>query len=222
MGPGARLSQQAIIEVKGVRITPNVYPVLTRATDSRATKIPKEYRKKAHQIDLALCPADTRPLDSAQALPMGPFERALGDFVPHGGPIPVVFGGFGEFNAGFNDLIKLAAKRAAATPYGRRLAPVRSGSEMGSRAMLTNKFRMAISNLCWRENMKLSLSRLHLLGTNPAEANTLAENASPNRPRWNPNTDCPSWFAKNYNRSNYQAYYEFRQSRHHYSRTSHV
>jgi hypothetical protein len=32
-------------------------------------------------------------------------------------------------------LIKLAAKRAAATLYGRRFAPVRSGSEMGSRAI---------------------------------------------------------------------------------------
>jgi hypothetical protein len=50
----------------------------------------------------------------------------------HAGPIPVVFGGFGESNAGLDGLIELAARRAAATTYGRRLAPVRSDSMHGS------------------------------------------------------------------------------------------
>jgi hypothetical protein len=57
---------------------------------------------------------------------------------------------------------------------------------------------MAMSNLCSRENIKLVLSRLYLLGSSPAEANRHAVNASPDRHRWNPDTDCPSWFSKNY------------------------
>jgi hypothetical protein len=39
-------TKPAIIEIKGLQISPNTYPATIQATDSHARRIPKEYRKK--------------------------------------------------------------------------------------------------------------------------------------------------------------------------------
>jgi hypothetical protein len=47
-------TKPAIIEIKGLQISPNTYPAMIRATDSRAQRIPKEYQKKPIVLILLL------------------------------------------------------------------------------------------------------------------------------------------------------------------------
>jgi hypothetical protein len=96
-------TKPAIIEIKGLRISPNTYPATIRATDSRARRIPKDYRKKAHRINSVVAPSETRPLETTNG-PTRPFEKALHTFAT-GGPIPICVGAFGETNTSFDKLV---------------------------------------------------------------------------------------------------------------------
>jgi hypothetical protein len=63
---------------------------------------------------------------------------------------------------------------------------------------------------------RLKLERLHLVGSTREEAASLA---APHKSRrnWNYRSDCPYWFTQHCNDGNYQGWYDFRQSRHHYA-----
>jgi len=197
-------TKEAIFEIKGIRVSPNNYPISRRATDRRAAQIPTEYRNKARAIDLRLAPHS--------AATIGPFQRALRTFAT-GGPIPLCIGGFGETNEKFDETIHMLSTLAAQTKYGRNLTP--AGSTRDSSTLLRVEFRRALGVQFVKANARLKLERLHLVGSTKEEARSLAAQHKSKR-RWNPNTDCPSWFSANYSRGNYQAWYESRQSYHHF------
>jgi len=205
-------TKPAIFEIKGLRCTASNYPKTIRATDSRARKVPNEYRDKAHLIDVKIAPEETRPLNSANG-PSGPFEKALRTFATSG-PIPVVVGAFGETNKEFDKIVIMCSKLAAKTNYGRRLSPHAVGSGQGADTLLRIQFRRVLGVQFVKANARHKLERLHLVGSTPEEAIRLAKQQKQHNARhWNANTDCPSRFSANYGRDgNYQAWYEFRQS----------
>jgi hypothetical protein len=210
-------TKPAIFEVKGLRYTRNTYPVTLRGTDSRARRVPLEYKQKAHAIDATIAPTTTRPLGDENG-PSGPFEKALRSFAT-GGPIPIVFGAFGEVNKGCDKVINMLAKLAAKTTFGKSLAPCRSASKLGAETLLRIQFRRVLGVQIAKANARLKLQRLHLVGSTPDEARNLSRQQRHSR-HWNPDTDCSSRFSANYNRnSNYQAWFEFRQSTRHFSDT---
>lgn len=196
-------TKEAIFEIKGVRVTDSNYPKTKRATDVRARKVPKEYLDKARNIDASIAP-------SAAGVP-GPFESALKSFAT-GGPIPVCVGAFSETNKTFDSLVKMLATLAAKKPDGRSLSPAPRGSGEDPEIILRNQFRRLLGVQFAKANARLKIERIHLVGSTREEAASLA-NQQHNFRRWNPNTDCPSWFRANYDRCNYQAWYEFRQAR---------
>jgi len=212
-------TKPAIIEVKGLRVTHRNYPKTTRATDTRARRVPEEYKAKAHRIDHAIAPNETRPLSEANG-PTGPFERALRTFAT-GGPIPVVVGAFGETNKEFDKLIIMCSKLAAKTAYGRRLSPHALGSGRGADSILRSQFRRVLGVQFVKADARLKLERVHLVGATPEEAIHLSrQQKRQNSQHWNPNTDCNSRFTANYGSDcNYQAWYEFRQSTRHFTDT---
>jgi len=212
-------TKPALIEIKGLRLTQNTYPRTLRGTDSRAKRVPKDYKQKAHRIDLAVAPDETRPLNEENG-PSGPFEKALRTFAT-GGPIPVVVGAFGEANKELDKLVIMCSKLAAKTAYGRRLSPHALGTSCGADSILRCQFRRMLGVQFAKANARLKLERLHLVGATPEEAVHLSRQQKRHNSRhWNPNTDCPSRFSANYGGDcNYQAWYEFRQSSRHFTDT---
>ena len=96
--------------------------VAKQATDRQTHGDTREYIKKAHKIDLTVASDLTRPENQSRGLHMGPLERAVRG-IARGGPIPIVFGAFGETNKELDSLVELCASFAAKTPYGRALSP---------------------------------------------------------------------------------------------------
>jgi hypothetical protein len=192
---------------------------MIRATNSCARRIPKQgVSKNAHRIDSVVALSKTRPLETTNG-PTGPFEKALLTFAT-GGPIPICVGVFGETNTSFDKLVIKLANLAAKTPYGQRLLPYPLQSGCGADTLLHIQFRHLLGVQFVKANARhKKLERLHLVGSTGDEAVHLANGQKQqNSHHWNPYTDCPSRYSNNYGRgSNYQSWYEFRQSSHYFS-----
>jgi hypothetical protein len=208
-------TKPAIIEIKGLRISPNTYPATIRATDSRARRIPKEYQKKAHRIDSVVAPSKTRPLEMANG-PTRPFEKALCTFAT-GVLFPFVLEPLEKPTHRLTNLSSnlqtLLQKLHTADDY----RPIPSSLDV---VLILFFVSVVFSEFSLLKRMQgTKLERLHLVGSTRDEAVHLANSQKQqNCHHWNPYTDCPSRYSNNYSRgSNYQSWYEFRQSSRYFS-----
>ena len=185
----------AIIEIKTIHFTPNVYRVNARGSDTRATRIRKEYADKAHKCDLRFAPDLTSTADETGARQIGPFERALSSFTT-GGPIPVVVGGFGETNKGVDEVLKTLAKRAATTEQGLALSPHTDLHHPdGSFPLLLAQIRRALGVAIVRGNAELKLRRLHFIRRTESAAREASARHRHDFPRdYRFSSTCPNWF----------------------------
>jgi hypothetical protein len=103
-------SQDPLLEVKGITPCPTWYPVTGANADvpffrvnKRASQVAQKGYKKAHTVDVKFGGSP----NTTNAADRGPVEQAMRAM---GGPIPIVFGEYGETNKEF---IKVLAKIAA-------------------------------------------------------------------------------------------------------------
>ena len=193
-GPSAR-TKSAIFEIKGLRVSDQLYPRTRRATDIRAANVLKDYEQKAKALDVELCPElITANLTGAFAF---------------NGIIPVVFGAFGETNHDFDSFVRDWAKLAAKTRSGSWISPEAYGSTCSPDALYLASFRRYLGVQIVKANARHKRQRLHLVGRTEEEAKRLAH-SQPSRTTWNPNTDCPSRFKANYTSYGpYQTWFDF-------------
>ena len=139
--------------------------------DRRAAGLTGEYLLKARQVDQQYCgtPAPPPPVpgDQQQPRPIGPVERRLLQFGEVRG---WCFGAFGEASTEVHSLVeRLAEARlnvAETQPHHR--GPIRSRA--AEKAGLVAYVRRSLSITCVREQARLLLDRLRLLGDGAAEA----------------------------------------------------
>ena len=120
-----------------------------------------EYPQKAHRADEQFA-HDKPELWRANK---GPFELALSTFMS-GGPIPVVFGAFGEFNTSTTDkLVKRLAAIGAKTPAGINLSPHpdKARGKPGPTRILTARYRQALGVMAVRTYADLKLNRIRFV-----------------------------------------------------------
>ena len=189
-----------IQEIKGLRVSDQLYPHSRRvqpkrATDIRAAKVTKDYELKAKALDVELCP------ELVNANLTGAFEHAYRSFA-FNGVVPMVFGAFGETNEGSDSIIQCYAKLASKTHHGSWISPEAYGSARGPDALQYTlhlaAFRCYLGVQIVKANARLNRQRLHLVGRTAEEAQALAR-SQPTRTSWNPGTDCPFMFPANYN-----------------------
>eukprot|EP00957_Ditylum_brightwellii_P172219 13110656-Ditylum_brightwellii.AAC.1 len=106
---------------------------MERGADKRARQVKEEYTSKAKKCDAQFtqdAQSDNRP-----------FEDALKTFL-HGGPIPLVFGAFGEVNKEFLNFLKTAALAAASMEDRLALSPVKYvHDQRGTYNLILDKFQ---------------------------------------------------------------------------------
>ena len=199
----------AILEVKGVRLTNTTYPVRSRAADTRATKVRREYTQKARSLDHQFAPDLTMDPTDTSVRRTGPFERAMSTFVS-GGPIPCVVGAFGETNAETDALLRTLALHAASTQDGLSISPHSNlHHRHGAYPILLQQFRRALGLAAVRSHAELKLRRLHFIRPTPEEASAAAQRHHRDCPRTDRfSATSPHWFSNNVG-DQYHAFHQF-------------
>jgi hypothetical protein len=105
---------------------------------------------------------------------------------------------------------------AAKTRHGQTMYPVLLNNKHGATAILKSQFRRVLGVQFVKANARLKLERLHLVRSTREETASLAA-PHKSRPNLNYRSGCPYWFTQHCNDGNYQGWYGFRQSRHHYA-----
>ena len=174
---GERGGEDQLCELKVISASRSRYPRNPqprdgiRAVDRRAAGLTGEYLRKARQVDQQFCgtPAPPPPVPGGQQQPrpIGPVERRLLQFGEVRG---WCFGAFGEASTEVHSLVeRLAEARlnvAETQPYHR--GPIRSRA--AEKAGLVAYVRRSLSITCVRQQARLLLDRLRLLGDGAAEA----------------------------------------------------
>ena len=197
----SQASAPAIFEVKGIHVGKNPqvrYPAgSTRGTDKCGSQARQEYTAKAKKCDAQFA-------QEAEG-PTGPFENALRTFLT-GGPIPLVFGAFGETNSDTDKFLKVAALTAASSEAGLGMSPVKSMHDStGAYPLILHKFRQVMGVSIARANAQLRLRRLHYIRPNKRAA-ALAAKRHARGNTWK--TTGFSWFAEQ-ERYQYEEWHKF-------------
>jgi hypothetical protein len=198
----SQASAPAIFEVKGIHVGKNQqvrYPAgQCRGTDKRAKQVREEYATKARKCDAKF--AQDTPEEPS------PFENALKTFLT-GGPIPLVFGAFGEVNTEFLKFLKTSALAAASTEDGLATSPVKSMHDSrGAYPLILHKFRQVMGVTISRANAQLRLRRLHYIRPSK-QAAALAAKRHMKGQTWTA-SGSSSWFARN-ERHQYEEWHKF-------------
>jgi hypothetical protein len=122
-------------------------------------------------------------------------------FLCYGGPIPIVrVGTFGEVNKTVDNRDAMIAKLCSKDTS--RAVDLPSSNESISRSYGHHQESVppwALGVQFMKANARLRLERLHLVGSAPAEAASLAANHK-TLGNWNFGSDCPSWFTQHCNK----------------------
>ena len=174
---GERGGEEQLCELKIMSASRSRYPRNplprdgVRAVDRRAAGLTADYLRKARNVDQQYCgtPAPPAPGPRGQQQPraIGPVERHLLEFGEVKG---WCFGAFGEASEGVHQLVeRLAEARleiAETQPNQRGLLRSRAAEKAG----LVAYVRRSLSLVCVKEQAKLLLGRLRLLGDGAGEA----------------------------------------------------
>ena len=175
---GERGGEDQLCELKVISASRSRYPRNpqprdgVRAVDRRAAGLTAEYLRKARQVDQQFCGTPAPPpliqgTQQQQARAIGPVERRLLQFGEVQG---WCFGAFGEASEGVHHLVeRLAEARleiAETQPHQRGLLRSRAAEKAG----LVAYVRRTLSLVCVKEQARLLLGRLRLLGDGAGEA----------------------------------------------------
>jgi len=169
-----------------------------KGTDKRARQVNSEYTAKAQHCDEQF-------VQEAQG-DSGPFERALCTFLK-GGPIPLIFGAFGETNKAFLTYLSTAALAAASTEEGLAMSPVKYVHDKnGAYNLILHKFRQVAVVAIARSLAQLRLQHLHYIRPSK-QAAALAAKRHMTGQTWSSH-GASSWFACN-ERHQYEEWHKF-------------
>ena len=169
---GERGGEDQLCELKIMSASRSRYPRNplprdgVRAVDRRAAGLTADYLRKARNVDQQYC-GTPAPGNQQQPRVIGPVERRLLEFGEvHGW----CFGAFGEASEGVHHLVeRLAESRleyAQTQPQQGGLIRSRAAEKAG----LVSYVRRTLSLTCVREQSRLLLGRLRLLGDGAGEA----------------------------------------------------
>ena len=176
---GERGGQDILCELKAMSASRSWYPRnpmprdQVRAVDRRAAGLTASYLRKARQVDQQFCGTPPPPLpppngqQQLQPRVIGPVERRL---LQYGEVRGWCFGAFGEASQEVHSLVERLAEarlELAATQSHHR-GSVRSRE--AEKAGLVSYIRRTLSVTAVREQARLLLDRLRLLGDGAAEA----------------------------------------------------
>lgn len=116
-----------------------------------------------------------------------------------GGPIPIVFGAFGETNTKTMDnVLKTLAQKGASTDDGIALSPHDDGSggrgTAGPYRILMRKYRQAIGVMAVRSHANLKILRLHYIKPTIIQAQHAARGAARTHDSGGFRQSRPPWF----------------------------
>ena len=174
---GERGGEEQLCELKVMSASRSRYPRNplprdgVRAVDRRAAGLTADYLRKAKNVDQQYCgtpaPPPAGPGGQQQPRAIGPVERRLLEFGEVQG---WCFGAFGEASEGVHHLVeRLAEARleiAETQPHQRGLLRSRAAEKAG----LVAYVRRTLSQVCVKEQARLLLGRLRLLGDGAGEA----------------------------------------------------
>ena len=153
-----------------------------RPVNQRATKVTRDYKKRAAGLDLTHAPEVVGDGTNGQ---VGPFEAALGTFYT-GNVLPIVVGAFGEVNEDASKLITQLACLTAKTDFGKLMSPLVSHSRRkgGAFPIMQSQFRRALGCMIARGQAQHLLKQRHYARPSAREAYQTAEdNHSKHRSR---------------------------------------
>ena len=144
---------QALIEIKGLRLTHGNYKLKGQAVDSRAAKVHNEYITKAKWCDRKFA---KQTLDIHEEW-QGHFQLALNTFL-NGTPIGIVIGSNSEASGDLDTLIDTVAKTYSNTPEGLSISPdLSSRGPRGTNRILKAQFTRLIGCTAAIANADLKL-----------------------------------------------------------------
>jgi hypothetical protein len=151
--------QDPLLEVKGITPCPTWYPENGANADEpfygvnkRASQVAQECYKKAHKVDVQFGGSQ----DTANAADRGPVEQAMRAME---GPIPIVFGAYGETNKEFIKVLAKIAATGARSQWKRQLFK----SEELALGVFSWRVRRQVGMAILRANAVLKRSRVLLM-----------------------------------------------------------
>ena len=170
---GERGGEDQLCELKIMSASRSRYPRNplprdgVRAVDRRAAGLTSDYLRKARNVDQQYCGTPAAPRNQQQPRVIGPVERRLLEFGEVQG---WCFGAFGEASDAVHHLVDRLAEARLEYAQTQPHQGGRFKSRAAEKAGLVSYVRRSLSLTCVREQSRLLLGRLRLLGDGAGEA----------------------------------------------------